>query len=66
MEPETIYRVLVAHANNEAGAIETRQHIPQQHAGVHSCHITEAGSALGVHIGPGSLIVGIAPHGVIR
>jgi DegV family protein with EDD domain len=66
MEPETIYRVLVAHANNEAGAIETRQHILQQHARVHSCHITEAGSALGVHIGPGSLIVGIAPHGVIR
>jgi DegV family protein with EDD domain len=66
MEPETMYRVLVAHANNEAGAIQTRHHILQEHARVHSCHITEAGPALGVHIGPGGLIVGIAPLCVIR
>jgi DegV family protein with EDD domain len=66
MEPETMYRVLVAHANNEAGAIQTRHHILQEHARVHSCQITEAGPALGVHIGPGGLIVGIAPLCVIR
>jgi len=66
MEPETMYRVLVAHANNEAGAIETRRHILKQHTRVHSCHITEAGPALGVHIGPGGLIVGIAPLCNIR
>jgi len=66
MEPETMYRVLVAHANNEAGAVETRHHILKQHTRVHSCHITEAGPALGVHIGPGGLIVGIAPLCNIR
>jgi DegV family protein with EDD domain len=66
MEPESMYRVLVAHANNETGAAETRHHILQQHTRVHSCHITEAGPALGVHIGAGGLIVGIAPHSRIR
>jgi hypothetical protein len=66
MEPEIMYRVLVAHANNEAGAIETRHNILKEHARVHSCHITEAGPALGVHIGPGGLIVGIAPQCIIR
>jgi hypothetical protein len=29
---------------------------------VHSCHITEAGPALGVHFGPGGLIVGFMPQ----
>jgi DegV family protein with EDD domain len=62
MAPETMYRVLVAHANNEAGAIETRHHILEQHFRIHSCHITEAGPALGVHFGPGGLIVGITPQ----
>jgi len=66
MEPETMYRVLVAHANNEAGAMEVRHYILEQHARVHSCHVTEAGPALGVHIGPGGLVVGIAPHDRIR
>jgi DegV family protein with EDD domain len=66
MEPETMYRVLVAHMNNEAGAIETRHHILEQHTRVHSCHITEAGPALGVHLGPGGLVVGIAPLYIIR
>ena len=66
MEAETMYRVLIAHANNEAGAIEARKYILEQHGRIHSCHITEAGPALGVHFGPGALIVGFAPHVAIR
>jgi len=62
MEDQTMYRVLVAHANNEAGAIETRHHILEQHDRIHSCHLTEAGPALGVHLGPGGLIVGFTPQ----
>ena len=27
---------------------------------IHSCHITDAGPALGVHLGPGGLVVGFA------
>jgi DegV family protein with EDD domain len=62
MEPETMYRVLVAHANNEAGAVQARQHILELHQRIHSCHITAAGPALGVHIGPGGLIAGFTPR----
>jgi fatty acid-binding protein DegV len=62
MEGDAMYRVVIAHADNEAGAIAMRQHILAQHARVHSCHITEAGPALGVHLGPGGLIVGFMPQ----
>ena len=62
MEADTMYRVIVAHANNRAGAEQIRQHILQQHAQIHSCHITEAGPALGVHFGPGCLITGFTPR----
>jgi fatty acid-binding protein DegV len=57
-----MYRVVIAHANNPAGARETRHHILEQHGRIHSCHITEAGPALGVHFGPGGLIVGLTPQ----
>lgn len=62
MKPEIMYRVLIAHVNNEQGAAETRQNILENHSTVHSCHITEAGPALGVHLGPGGLIVGFMPQ----
>jgi len=62
MEPETMFRVLVAHANNEDGAVQVRQHILELHPRIHSCHITAAGPALGVHFGPGCLIVGFTPR----
>jgi len=62
MEQNVMYRVLIAHANNEAGAAIARQCILEQHPRVHSCHITEAGPALGVHFGPGGLIAGFTPR----
>jgi fatty acid-binding protein DegV len=62
MERDIMYRVVIAHANNEPGAIAMRQHILERHARVHSCHITEAGPALGAHFGPGGLIVGFMPN----
>jgi fatty acid-binding protein DegV len=62
MEPQVMYRVLIAHANDPAGAAEVRRLILQQHGRIHSCHVTEAGPALGVHLGPGGLIVGFAPQ----
>ena len=62
MQPDAMYRVLIAHANNEAGAMETRHHILEHHARIHSCHITDAGPALGVHLGPGALIAGYTPQ----
>jgi len=62
MQPETMYRVVIAHANNADGAAQTRHHILERHGRIHSCHITEAGPALGAHFGPGGLIVGFAPQ----
>jgi len=62
MRPDTMYRVVIAHANNLAGARQTRHHILERHGRIHSCHITEAGPALGVHFGPGGLIVGFMPQ----
>jgi DegV family protein with EDD domain len=62
MKKDTTYRVLVAHGANPGGAHELRRYILERHTRVHSCHITEAGPALGVHLGPGGLVVGFAPQ----
>ena len=62
MQPDRMYRVVIAHANNESGASEARHEILEQHGRIHSCHITEAGPALGVHFGAGGLIVGFMPQ----
>jgi fatty acid-binding protein DegV len=62
MQPEVMYRVVIAHANNANGAAQLRHHVLEGHGRIHSCHITEAGPALGAHFGPGGLIVGFAPQ----
>lgn len=62
MDPDRMYRVLIAHAHDPEGAAEVRRRILQQHGRLHSCHVTDAGPALGVHLGPGGLIVGFAPQ----
>jgi len=62
MHKDRTYRVLIAHGANLAGARELRRYILERHSRVHSCHITEAGPALGVHLGPGGLIVGFLPQ----
>jgi len=62
MIPNTMYRVLISHANNEDGAHRLRHEVLERHGRIHSCHITDAGPALGAHFGPGSLIVGLTPH----
>lgn len=62
MEPEQVYRVLIAHVDNAEGARAVRHAILERHGRVHSCHITEAGPALGVHLGRGGVIVGSLPQ----
>ncbi len=61
LAPEETYRVLIAHVDNREGARALRRHILEGHRRIHSCHITEAGPALGVHMGIGGLIVGFLP-----
>ena len=62
MNRDTTYRVLIAHGANPEGARELRRYILGRHTRVHSCHISEAGPALGVHLGPGGLVVGFLPQ----
>jgi fatty acid-binding protein DegV len=62
MRKNTSYRVLIAHGANPEGARDLRRYILGRHTLVHSCHITEAGPALGVHLGPGGLVVGFLPQ----
>jgi DegV family protein with EDD domain len=62
MRPEQMYRVVIAHANDAPGAASVRRAILALHPCIHSCHVTEAGSALGVHLGPGGLILAFVPQ----
>jgi DegV family protein with EDD domain len=62
MQPDVMYRVIIAHANSPGGAAETRRALLAGHQRIHSCHITEAGTALGVHVGPGGLILAFVPQ----
>ena len=62
MKSDTMYRVLISHGDNEEGAKRVRQRILERHGRVHSCHVTDAGPALGVHLGPGGLVVGFLPQ----
>ena len=62
MKKDAIYRVLIAHVDNEGGAREVRQLILEKHAMVHSCLLADAGPALGVHMGRGGIIVGFLPQ----
>jgi len=62
MKSDTSYRIYIAHGANHAGARELRRYILSRHTRVHSCYISEAGPALGVHLGPGGLVIGFLPQ----
>ncbi len=62
MRSEQVYRVLISHVANDEGAHHVRRMILEQHPMIHSCHIAEAGPALGAHLGIGGLIVGFLPQ----
>ena len=55
-------RVAVGHALNPEGADELATALNQEIDNIHRLTITEIGSALGVHAGPGSLVVGTQPY----
>lgn len=65
MRAETMYRVLVAHLGDPAGAEVVRRTVLGHHPRIHSCHVCDAGPALGVHLGPGGLIVAFMPDPAI-
>jgi DegV family protein with EDD domain len=65
MDPDGMYRVLVAHVGNAKGAEALRRTVLQNHPRIDSCHICDGGPALGVHLGPGGLIVAFMPDPAI-
>jgi DegV family protein with EDD domain len=65
MEIDAVYRVLISHADHPEGARELRRLVLERHPRIHSCHIADAGPALGAHFGRGALLLGFMPdpHG---
>ena len=56
------YRLLIAHCDERQGARELRDLLVNSIPMVHSVMLTAAGTAVGAHAGPGSLVVGIQEY----
>jgi len=61
MEAGATYRILISHSDALADARRLRELLLTGHPEVDACWIEEASPAVGVHAGPGSLIVGLQP-----
>jgi DegV family protein with EDD domain len=59
MASDRAYRIGVGHANAEAEGREILAQLQRAHPRVHSSFLTPLGSALSVHGGPGTLVVGV-------
>ena len=60
------YRLSIGHANCLKEAENLKQIIEENYKKIESIDLLEIGSALGVHTGPGALLVGIQEHRKIR
>ena len=58
----TQYRLMISHADNPDDAEALKEILAQSDANISQCLIAEAGAALGVHAGPGGLLVGLMPE----
>ena len=61
MDAETVYRVMISHTNARHDAKRLREMLLDGHPKVDACWLEDASPAIGVHAGPGSLLVGLAP-----
>jgi len=59
LDPGTRYRLAVAHADDEAAAIEVRDQLLQLNPNIEDSYLTELGAALGTHTGPGAMVVAV-------
>ena len=60
------YRFSIGHANCLEQAEELKKNIEENFKKIDSIDLLEIGSALGVHTGPGALLVGIQEHRKIK
>jgi len=58
----TKYRILIGHANCEEDGYALMDYIKKRFKNIESIDLLEIGSALGVHTGPGALLVGIQKY----
>lgn len=56
------YRILVGHCDCEARGRALREELVKLIPHVHSSYLTEAGTAIGAHAGPRSLVVALQPY----
>lgn len=56
-----VYRIVISHTNARSDAERLRDLLLARHPEVDACWIVEASPAVGVHAGPGALIVGLQP-----
>lgn len=62
LAPDRVYRLMIAHCQASERAHRVRRRLLNLHPLIHSCLITDAGPAVGVHLGPGGLIIGVQPQ----
>lgn len=61
MRQGEVYRVLISHTDGLDSARQLRDQLLTGHPEIDACWVEEASPAVGVHAGPGSLIVGLQP-----
>ena len=62
MSHDVPLRLAIGHAVAEERAVQLREMLIDKLPMLHSCEITELGAALGVHGGPGCIVVGAQPY----
>ncbi|GAB4184356.1 MAG: DegV family protein [Wenzhouxiangellaceae bacterium] len=62
MQPDRMYRLMISHCSCPDDARRLRDILLLKHDLINACWITSTGPALGVHAGPGSLVVGVQEH----
>jgi len=62
LNPERVYRIVIAHCDALEQAKIIRRVLLQKHSGIYSCQIVEIGPAIGVHVGPGGVAIGLQDY----
>lgn len=62
IDPQKSYRLLVGHCDDESAGQRLREALLALVPNVHSHYLTVAGTAFGVHAGPGTLVVGVQEY----
>jgi hypothetical protein len=62
LKKDKLYRFIICHCQARDAAMDVQHQLLQRHPEVHSCQITDAGPAVGVHLGPGGIVVGVQQY----